>query len=554
MANSSEKVFGSWNVGEVIGSGTDGRVSYIHKTNGEGREITSVLKTIFFHSDRSESKGFNKIGDILPKKEENMEEIVTDVADNIDIIMQSDGGKRFVKYEEYEVKPVKDGFVLYIRLEQMRSLENLLEEFSLTREESIQIGISVCRGLIRSRKFSYIYPNLKPENILFDERGKCKLGDFGSFSYLEPSKASLAYKKSSYYMAPEFLKSGKSNTTCDTYALGMVLYMLTNRGRLPFVEEYPAPITPAGLDNALKRRTKGELFPKPLIADDSLFSIIKKACDPDPKNRYFHPGQMLEDLKSIAEGKDVGAPKYEEIYSNTQPAPQGDVPAASAQDNNINDFLVQNGMPDPRNVKPVPPSSLSFDAILYETKRAAAQEQARPAAEAPEQAVLPSEPARTRPQAPAPSKPENELMVADEEVEDFEPEKKKSLLEQIRIPNVRPIEYVKGKAARKDQGERKPGRFFLRDLPQSKDDKAYNLTLKRAVIVAAALVLVIILIITSCSIRNKNKPDSDAAALSQSSQSQVDSAAADETSDESTSESQINNNADAGTTSQISNG
>ena len=216
MENEAKTVFGSWRVGESIGSGTDGRVSYIYNVDGEGNQVTGVLKTIFFLENRNEAKDFNKIGAVVKNGHASLEEIVEAVANNIDLIMQLDDGKRFVKYEQYEVRQVKGGYVLYIRLEQMRSLENLLREFSLTESETIQIGLAICRSLVRTRKFSYVYPYLKPENILFSENGNCKLADFGSFSYLEPSKASIAYKKSECFMAPEFISSGKVNATCDT--------------------------------------------------------------------------------------------------------------------------------------------------------------------------------------------------------------------------------------------------------------------------------------------------------------------------------------------------
>ena len=522
MNNETAMVFGSWKIGESIGSGTDGRVSYIYQTDDRGNTRTSVLKTIFFSENRNETKDFNKVGSVRPNGHSSIEEIIEAVANNIDLIREVDNGKRFVKYEEYEVRKVKDGYVLYIRLEQMRSLENLLKQFSLTESEAIQIGVAICRSLIRTRKINYVYPYLKPENILFDEKGACKLGDFGSFSYLEPSKASIAYKKSECFMAPEFIETGRSNTTSDTYALGLILYMLTNRGRLPFAETYPQPLTAAGLERSKKMRLEGAPLPKPALATDELFAVIRKACAFSEKDRFLHPGQMLEALKGIGSGKPAEEMKYDEVYSNSaEPAPRQETPQRSSE--SVNEYLAGQGMPDQRNVVAAPPKALSFDDIMSQIESGADPSRAQ----APSRNQAPQQ----RAQSPQPS----QKKTADGGENEAEGERT-SLKERIRVPNIRPRDYINAKrqAPEKPKSDSKVSRFFVRDLPQSKDDRKYNADLKRIIAIFAAIILVLVLILVSCTTRSKNKRESMETAT-QSSEQLVDQGTV----------SQINNNADA---------
>ena len=541
MENEAKTVFGSWVVGESIGSGTDGRVSYIYKQDGNGNKVTGVLKTIFFLENRNETKDYNKIGAVVKNSHSSLEEIVEAVANNIDHIMRIDNGKRFVKYEEYEVRKVKGGFVLYIRLEQMRSLENLLREFSLTESESIQIGLAICRSLVRTRKFSYVYPYLKPENILFTDNGNCKLADFGSFSYLEPSKASIAYKKSECFMAPEFITSGKTNTTCDTYALGLILYMLTNRGRLPFSESYPQPLTPAGLERSKQMRMNGEPLPKPELASDELFEVIKKACAFNVEDRFIHPGQMLEALKAIGTGRTNQEPRYDEVYSNGAGAP-AQSRAAAPSSAGVNEYLTSKGMPDQKGVVGAPPSSLNFDDIMrtIENGGVPPKPQAQPAPQ-PAQPAEQRQAQQPKPQQPKPQRKEEPLPFDGEEDEDepffeeYEEETKTNLFDKIKIPSFRPRDYTDGEGGEGGSGK-KLGRFFIRDLPQSNDDVANSVNMKKAGIILIAIVLVFVLLIVSCSARAKNKAN-NAAVTQQQSTEQI---AQQDT------EPQISNNAEAG--------
>lgn len=335
MAQSFDPVFGEWYTEKQIGSGTDGKVYTIIKENEDGTHERSILKTIRTSANRDENKNYNNLGEVA--KYTDSDDIVKNITDNIDIIRKMDGGKFFVGYEQWETRETSDGKgrLILIRLERMRSLADLLDEFSFTHDETVKLGISICKSLMRCRDFGYIYPNLKPENILFDKNGICKLGDFGTFSCLEPSRTSIAFKRTQYYMAPEFINSGKINCTVDTYSLGLVLYALTNRGRLPFVEMYPQEVTINGLDRSKMNRLNGVELPKPILASDALFAVISKACAYKEKDRYLSPKQMMSDLKNVLENKPFEKAEYDDIYSESL---TDDEPGAEDKNSEANTF------------------------------------------------------------------------------------------------------------------------------------------------------------------------------------------------------------------------
>ena len=319
MSHSFDPVFSDWYTKKCIGNGTDGRVYTIEKKTADGKIRRSVLKTIRVSPNRNENKNYNSITDSFSRwKMEDVDKAIDDITSNIETIKGVDGGKHFVRYLDWEVRNTSDnkGKIILIRLEEMRSLTNLLDNFAFTLEETTKLGISICKSLCRCRDFGYIYPNLKPENILFNRKGLCKLGDFGSFSCLEPAKSSVAFKRTEYYMAPEFIKTGKINGTCDTYSLGLVLYMLLNRGRLPFTEMWPQEVTINGLNRSKENRMSGLPLPRPATADDALYRIISKACAFRVEDRYLSPKQMLSDLTSALNNEPIEETQFDEIYSS----------------------------------------------------------------------------------------------------------------------------------------------------------------------------------------------------------------------------------------------
>lgn len=321
MSNSLNPVFGEWYVGRQLGNGTDGKAFTIYKEKYDGSRETSVMKILRLGENRNERKTFNLDGAREDELQEGFDKIIAKIIKNIETVKKADNGKFFIKYEDLELRNASDGKgrLVLIKLEEGKSLAEVLKGFSFTLEETYRLGINICQALQKCRSFGYIYPNLKPENILFDREGRCKIGDFGSFSCLEPAKTSISYKRTQYYMAPEFIKTGNINCTCDTYSLGLILYMLTNRGRLPFTEPYPQNETINSLNESAIRRQKGEELPKPVLASESLWRIIRKACAFKPNDRYFTPEQMLSDLKNALNNQPFEEAKFDDVYSQSQP-------------------------------------------------------------------------------------------------------------------------------------------------------------------------------------------------------------------------------------------
>ncbi|KAL3631521.1 hypothetical protein CASFOL_024505 [Castilleja foliolosa] len=92
---------------------------------------------------------------------------------------------------------------------------------------------SILLALVHIHKLGYIHCDVKPHNVLLDERGDAKLADFGSCLSVEEGK-SCEFRGTVLYAAPESIARGKFVPESDIWSLGCsVLHMLT--GKSPWV-------------------------------------------------------------------------------------------------------------------------------------------------------------------------------------------------------------------------------------------------------------------------------------------------------------------------------
>ncbi len=184
------------------------------------------------------------------------------------------------------------GYDVYAVLPKRNSLEEYLEQNAVSHLRGINMGIDLCVALSALREEGYVHGNLKPGNVFFSDTGRFLLGDFGLISTEDMQYAVLPEQYKSSYSAPELSGYlGGLNPTVDIYSLGMILYRIYNGNHAPFEDEKTGPKA------ADARRVSGEELPAPLYADYELAGIIRKACAPDPADRYRTPEEMRVELE-----------------------------------------------------------------------------------------------------------------------------------------------------------------------------------------------------------------------------------------------------------------
>lgn len=219
------------------------------------------------------------------------------------------GVQNIVSVEDYKVveKMNRPGWDIYIRMELLTPFNTYIQTKTMSEREVIKLGCDICTALELCAKRNVIHRDIKPENIFVNSFGDFKLGDFGIARKLENVTGGLSQKGTYNYMAPEVERGRQYDETVDIYSLGMVLYRLMNRNRLPFLNTEQQLMNPNERMAALRRRMSGEPLPPPCEASPALTQIILCACDFDPKKRFASATAMKNALLNAAGYKGTAA-------------------------------------------------------------------------------------------------------------------------------------------------------------------------------------------------------------------------------------------------------
>lgn len=88
------------------------------------------------------------------------------------------------------------------------------------------IAKQVFEGLAFLHRKKIVHADIKPENILLDEKGNAKIIDFGSAEDLEKPRTFLLKRGTNRYRSPEHLIQGMINEAEDVWAFGCTMFAL----------------------------------------------------------------------------------------------------------------------------------------------------------------------------------------------------------------------------------------------------------------------------------------------------------------------------------------
>jgi len=198
---------------------------------------------------------------------------------------------------------------LVMEFEEGAQITDFFRERDLPIQERMRIFQRVCVGVAYAHQKRVVHRDLKPGNILVDELGYPKLLDFGIAKLLDQEIGATRTDQglrllTPAYAAPEQLAGGKITTSCDIYALGVLLYEILV-GRLP---ERTGAATTTGARarvEAPSRAVSRERLPrsvpqKHLVGD--VDAIVLRAMREDPEERYASVDEMIADIDRFLGG------------------------------------------------------------------------------------------------------------------------------------------------------------------------------------------------------------------------------------------------------------
>ncbi len=186
---------------------------------------------------------------------------------------------------------------LYIVMELVSgtSLDAMIRDFEPIDENlAMEIGLEVAEALQAADEIGLVHGDIKPENILLDEKEQAKLVDFGIAS-VAGQRSEDGVWGTPYYISPEKAMRKPIDARSDIYSLGATLYHALSK-RPPFEGDDPVEVVKARFNTA----------PEPLRTlrediNEKVESVIQRMLDPYPAKRYPTYASLISDMRLAVE-------------------------------------------------------------------------------------------------------------------------------------------------------------------------------------------------------------------------------------------------------------
>ena len=185
-------------------------------------------------------------------------------------------------------------------------LDEVVRHTPMSIRQAAELIAKIARTVHYAHEHGILHRDIKPGNILLDDKGEPHLTDFGLARLVETESTvtrTLEVLGTPSYMAPEQAVGNNAQVTgaTDVYGLGAVLYQLLT-GQPPFAGGTTYETIKLLLDT--EPRQPRLLNPK---IDRDLSTICLKCLEKDPKRRYSSALGLAEDLERWLKHEPIAA-------------------------------------------------------------------------------------------------------------------------------------------------------------------------------------------------------------------------------------------------------
>src|SRR5439155_18817239 len=187
--------------------------------------------------------------------------------------------------------------------------EQLQRQGTFGAREAALVGVDMCRAVAAVHRAGLLHGDIKAHNVMREEGGRNVLMDFGTGKDLDQDilntqlRPSHDFAGTPLYLAPEVFAGSPRTKAADVYSLGVLLFhLVTNR--------YPVEgETRADIEEGHRRHTRTHLRDVRPGLSDAFVSIVERAIDPDPRQRFQSAGAF-----EMALARFLGAPaEYHDV-------------------------------------------------------------------------------------------------------------------------------------------------------------------------------------------------------------------------------------------------
>jgi serine/threonine protein kinase len=193
------------------------------------------------------------------------------------------------------------------------TLAKILEKEPVPLQRACLWAAHLARALGRAHAAGIIHGDVKPANILVNEDGQIKLGDFGIARFITQLSYSGSIVGTPAYLSPEQIEGKKQDARSDIFSLGVLLYEMTT-GERPFEGSSLAAICA----QILAARPLAPARLNPAIPAD-VERIILRCLAKDPADRFPSADELAAELYPIARREPQAPSRLRRLW-NSHPA------------------------------------------------------------------------------------------------------------------------------------------------------------------------------------------------------------------------------------------
>jgi CHASE2 domain-containing sensor protein len=265
-----------------FGEGAYGKVWLARNTTGQWRALKAVYLASFDHNADPYEREFNGVKKYQPVSDKHPGLL------RVEFVSEKQEGYFYYVMELGD--PLEPGWEHEPSTYRPRDLVNERARSHRRRlpvRECARIGLALSDALDFLHRQGLTHRDIKPQNIIF-VNGQPKLADLGLITEIRPPDQERTLVGTPGYMPPPPERPGTPQA--DIYALGMVLYVLSTGRSAAYFPEITATLVEGG--------EAADFLP--------LNTVILKACQPDPAQRFASAAEMHLALEKAREELGAG--------------------------------------------------------------------------------------------------------------------------------------------------------------------------------------------------------------------------------------------------------
>ncbi len=167
------------------------------------------------------------------------------------------------------------------------TLDDMLRKEPLAPARAVEIALAVLSALGEAHRLGVLHRDVKPANVLFDDAGVTRLGDFGAAHLGDLSATATAGLIGTLaYMSPEQREGRPATVKSDLYGVGAILWEMLTGERPGAPDDAPPSSTTQAPAGGFRTRPSGAHRDLDVRHDEAVLRLLAESPEGRPEDAF----------------------------------------------------------------------------------------------------------------------------------------------------------------------------------------------------------------------------------------------------------------------------